>query len=94
MIEPATPKPLIDSRHLIGERLIDEHWRVIAGRDRAYDGVFVYAVTTTAIYCRPTCPARRPGRARVRVFKTGIEARAAGPMTRPAMSRWPNALFA
>jgi len=67
MIEPAAAHPLID-----------EHWRAIQGRDPAYDGAFVYAVTTTGIYCRPTCPARRPGRARVRVFSTGADARAAG----------------
>ena len=35
-------------------------WRAVAARDRAADGQFVYAVRSTGIYCRPSCPSRRP----------------------------------
>lgn len=47
-------------------------------RDRSLDGRFVGAVKTTGIYCRPSCPARRPLRQNVEFFRTGDEARAAG----------------
>ena len=56
----------------------DPRWRHVAGRDAAADGQFVYAVCSTGIYCRPSCPARRPAPANVRFFATGSEARAAG----------------
>lgn len=47
-------------------------------RDPAFDGVFVYAVTTTGIYCRPTCKSRRPLERNVRFFSAAAAARAAG----------------
>ncbi|MEO8274610.1 MAG: bifunctional DNA-binding transcriptional regulator/O6-methylguanine-DNA methyltransferase Ada [Thermoanaerobaculia bacterium] len=53
-------------------------WRAVSERDRAADGTFVFAVTTTAIYCRPSCPARRPRRENVRFFAAGPEALANG----------------
>ncbi|MDA1101893.1 MAG: bifunctional DNA-binding transcriptional regulator/O6-methylguanine-DNA methyltransferase Ada [Proteobacteria bacterium] len=43
-------------------------WQAVQGRDGAADGRFVYAVTSTGIYCRPTCAARRPLRRNVRFF--------------------------
>ena len=52
--------------------------RAIAARDRAADGHFVFAVTTTGIYCRPSCPARRPKPAHVRFFTDPAQAEAAG----------------
>src|SRR3989475_9902805 len=42
--------------------------RAVAARDRRYDGTFVYAVRSTGIYCRPSCPSRRPRRERVVFF--------------------------
>lgn len=47
-------------------------------RDRASDGRFVGAVKTTGIYCKPSCPARRPKRENVEFFDTPEQARAAG----------------
>jgi AraC family transcriptional regulator of adaptative response/methylated-DNA-[protein]-cysteine methyltransferase len=47
-------------------------------RDRSLDGQFVGAVKTTRIYCKPSCPARRPLRENVEFFATAGEARAAG----------------
>lgn len=47
-------------------------------RDRSLDGQFVGAVKTTGIYCKPSCPARRPLRENVEFFATSAEARAAG----------------
>src|SRR3712207_3727192 len=53
-------------------------WRAVLGRDAAADGAFVYAVASTGIYCRPSCPSRRPRRERVRFFDTPDEAETAG----------------
>ena len=55
-----------------------EAWAAVLRRDRAYDGRFVTGVLTTGIYCRPSCAARHPGRANVRFFGGGDEAREAG----------------
>jgi AraC family transcriptional regulator of adaptative response/methylated-DNA-[protein]-cysteine methyltransferase len=52
-----------------------ERWAAVEAR---CDAPFVYAVTSTGVYCRPTCPSRRPRRDRVRFFETTAEARAAG----------------
>lgn len=43
-------------------------WRAIATRDRGADGAFVYAVRSTGIYCRPSCPSRKPLREHVVFF--------------------------
>lgn len=47
-------------------------------RDRASDGAFVVAVRTTRIYCRPSCPARRPRPENIAFYADGEAARAAG----------------
>src|SRR5882762_6927071 len=43
-------------------------WRIVLARDRRYDGAFVYAVRSTGIYCRPSCPSRKPRRGQVVFF--------------------------
>jgi AraC family transcriptional regulator, regulatory protein of adaptative response / methylated-DNA-[protein]-cysteine methyltransferase len=57
---------------------LDLRWKALAGRDAAADGTFVYGVTSTGVYCRPSCPSRRPRADRVRFFDTTHEARQAG----------------
>ena len=47
-------------------------------RDASYDGVFVTAVSTTGIFCRPTCPARRPKPEHIEFFRSPREALLAG----------------
>jgi AraC family transcriptional regulator of adaptative response/methylated-DNA-[protein]-cysteine methyltransferase len=47
-------------------------------RNKAYDGTFVYAVRSTGIYCRPSCPARRPRREQVQFFDRPAAAEQAG----------------
>jgi AraC family transcriptional regulator, regulatory protein of adaptative response / methylated-DNA-[protein]-cysteine methyltransferase len=49
-------------------------WRATVSRDARADGTFVLAVRSTNIYCRPSCPARRPLRRNVLFFRTGQEA--------------------
>jgi AraC family transcriptional regulator of adaptative response/methylated-DNA-[protein]-cysteine methyltransferase len=53
-------------------------WDAVMARDRAADGHFVYAVRSTGVYCRPSCPSRRPRRDRVAFFDEPAGARAAG----------------
>jgi AraC family transcriptional regulator, regulatory protein of adaptative response / methylated-DNA-[protein]-cysteine methyltransferase len=53
-------------------------WRAVQSRDRSADGRFVYAVSSTGIYCRPSCPSRRPRRERVAFFPDAESARRAG----------------
>ncbi len=57
---------------------LDLRWKALASRDSAADGTFVYGVTSTGVYCRPSCPSRRPRADRVRFFDTTGEARHAG----------------
>ena len=61
-------------------QFIDRDWAFEAfdKRDRSLDGQFIGAVKTTGIYCKPSCPARRPLRENVEFFWTADEARAAG----------------
>jgi AraC family transcriptional regulator of adaptative response/methylated-DNA-[protein]-cysteine methyltransferase len=47
-------------------------------RDPSYEGIFVVGVRTTGVYCRPTCPARKPLRENVEYFKDARTAEAAG----------------
>ncbi len=56
----------------------DARWQAVRDRDRRGDGRFVFAVRSTGIYCRPSCPARRPHRANVRFFATAAEAEHGG----------------
>jgi AraC family transcriptional regulator, regulatory protein of adaptative response / methylated-DNA-[protein]-cysteine methyltransferase len=67
MTEPATPFASADAR-----------WEAFFERDPAADGRFVAAVTTTGIYCRPSCSARKPKRENVRFYASATEAAAAG----------------
>ena len=56
----------------------DELWQATLSRDQRYDGQFVFAVSSTRIYCRPSCPSRRPHRERVEFFSVPEAAEQAG----------------
>ncbi len=56
----------------------DGRWTAVLDRDTAADGHFVYAVASTRIYCRPSCPSRRPHRRLVSFFSTPAAAEAEG----------------
>src|SRR2546426_1059044 len=53
-------------------------WHIVLARDRRFDGAFVYAVRSTGIYCRPSCPSRRPRRELVTFFLIPEAAEQAG----------------
>ena len=71
-----TPRPTMMDN--VSRLDADTAWAAFMRRDRTWDGRIIGAVKTTGIYCKPSCPARRPKREHVEFFATGEEARAAG----------------
>ena len=53
-------------------------WEAVLTRDACFDGHFVYAVRSTGVYCRPSCPSRRPRQSQAVFFSKAEEARSAG----------------
>ncbi|HEY6048554.1 MAG TPA: methylated-DNA--[protein]-cysteine S-methyltransferase [Sphingomicrobium sp.] len=56
----------------------DTAWAAFMRRDRSWDGRVIGAVSTTGVYCKPSCPARRPRRENVTFYASTEEAAAAG----------------
>lgn len=56
----------------------NDRWQAVVSRDASADGIFVYCVKTTKVFCRPNCKARLARRANVEFFDTCVEAQAAG----------------
>ena len=71
-IEEFRPSGMTDSAD------VEEAWVAFERRDRSWDGRVIGAVRTTGIYCKPSCPARRPKREHVEFFGDAASARAAG----------------
>ncbi len=59
-------------------QLAEQRWQAVVRRDAQADGEFVYAVRTTGVYCRPSCPSRAARRENVAFFESGDRAAAAG----------------
>lgn len=74
----------------------DRCYRAVRSRDRRFDGLFVTAVRTTGIYCRPSCPAQTPRPENLRFYAVPAAARAAGfrackrcrPQAAPGSREW------
>ena len=62
----------------VGSLESDRKWQAVLARDAGYDGTMVFAVRSTGIYCRPSCPARRPRRQNVVFFPRPEAAEGAG----------------
>ena len=56
----------------------DNRYQAAVSKDPRFDGVFFIAVTSTGIYCRPSCPAITPKRANMRFYRSAAAAREAG----------------
>jgi AraC family transcriptional regulator of adaptative response/methylated-DNA-[protein]-cysteine methyltransferase len=54
------------------------YWQAVETRDARFNGVFVYGVRSTGVYCKPSCPSRRPRREKVEFFGALEEAEASG----------------
>src|SRR5579859_7197237 len=66
------------SQAKVGTMVEEQCWSAVEQRARDADGAFVYAVRTTHIYCRPSCPSRRPLRRNVEFFPLPEAAERAG----------------
>jgi AraC family transcriptional regulator of adaptative response / DNA-3-methyladenine glycosylase II len=82
---------------MLGHVMDDEQrYQAAASKDARFDGVFFVAVTSTGIYCRPSCPAITPKRANSRFFRSAAAAQQAGfrackrcrPDTAPGSPEW------
>jgi len=60
------------------EKAENRNWQAILARDASQDGKFVFAVSSTGVYCRPSCPSRRPRRENVTFFNQPDQAEKAG----------------
>lgn len=78
--------------HNITPHAAARYWQATLARDSRADGTFVLAVRSTRIYCRPSCPARRPLRSNVTFFRTREEAEKNG--YRPCLRCRPNEISA
>lgn len=67
-ISKPTPAPVTD----------DPRWTRIVARDKSADGQFWYSVTTTGVYCRPSCPSRLANPLNVQIHDTLASAKATG----------------
>src|SRR2546423_3236782 len=56
----------------------DVYWQSVLAKDERFNGIFVYGVRSTGIYCKPSCPSRRPGRRQVAFFPSCEAAEASG----------------
>lgn len=81
-----------DAAMQVSARKAAQYWRATLERDPRADGKFVLAVRSTHIYCRPSCPARRPLRRNVIFFRTREEAEKQG--YRPCLRCRPNEIAA
>jgi AraC family transcriptional regulator of adaptative response/methylated-DNA-[protein]-cysteine methyltransferase len=73
--KPQSEMPVAGSNSKAAE---EQRWDAVMARDSAHDGAFVFAVATTGVYCRPSCPARRPRRENVTFFSRPEQAEKAG----------------
>ena len=71
-------QPMCSARAGVNPTALDSRWDAVMRRERTADGQFFYAVVTTGVFCRPSCPSRRPLRENVRFFATTIAAERAG----------------
>ncbi|HZD12734.1 MAG TPA: Ada metal-binding domain-containing protein, partial [Candidatus Binatus sp.] len=55
-----------------------ERWNAITNRDERYDGSFVFAVRSTGIYCKPSCPARHAAQNQIVFFTRSDDAESSG----------------
>jgi AraC family transcriptional regulator of adaptative response/methylated-DNA-[protein]-cysteine methyltransferase len=62
----------------VSHHVWDRAWQMVEARKPVADMLFVYAVRTTGVYCRPSCPSRRPLRSSVEFFATSELAERAG----------------
>jgi len=73
--KPSTAAPTADA---VAALIHARRWQAFADRDRSLDGTFVFGVSSTGVFCRPSCPAKRPRRENVTFFDDALQAEHAG----------------
>ena len=74
-----TTSAILDQSYQLEMGHIDQsRWKAVLARDASWDGEFVFAVSSTGVFCRPSCPAKRPRRENVQFFGKPEEAEKAG----------------
>src|ERR1035437_925743 len=75
----ATPKSTLEqTADQMPAQIKARRWQAVLDRDSALDGAFVFGVSSTGIFCRPSCPAKRPRRENVSFFDHAQQAEQAG----------------
>src|SRR5208282_1003336 len=75
----STEEPIAVQRAVqIAARMKARRWQAVLARDGALDGTFVFGVSSTGIFCRPSCPAKRPRPENVSFFDHALQAEQAG----------------
>lgn len=64
--------------HMLNEQTRQVYYQALLAKDREFEGIFFVGVTTTGVFCRPTCPARKPKMEHCDFFETAQEALLAG----------------
>jgi len=78
IINPSPEPPMVAAKKLASQLNPETCWQAVLDRDPSRDGEFLFAVSTTGVYCRPSCPARRPRRENVQFFRKPEHAEMAG----------------
>ncbi len=78
MTEAPQPMAQISETQISETQISENRWQAVLDRDPSQDGKFVFAVSSTGVYCRPSCPAKRPRRENVVFFRRTEEAEKAG----------------
>jgi AraC family transcriptional regulator of adaptative response/methylated-DNA-[protein]-cysteine methyltransferase len=77
LVDEVTMKNTLQTGTTVESRQ-QNRWQAVLAHDRSNDGKFVFAVSTTGIFCRPSCPAKRPRRENVSFFENAVQAEKAG----------------
>jgi AraC family transcriptional regulator of adaptative response / DNA-3-methyladenine glycosylase II len=80
IVEDVTTNTEVPAGHGAGVAALDDErrYQAAASKDPRFDGVFFIAVTSTGIYCRPSCPAITPKRQNMRFYRSAAAAQDAG----------------
>src|ERR1039457_479519 len=74
-----TPQPTaVPKAAEVAVQINARRWQAVVGRDGSLDGTFVFGVSSTGIFCRPSCPAKRPRLQNVSFFDHALQAEQAG----------------
>ena len=78
LVNPSALRSNLAPKLVVPSVFPGRQWQQVLARDAHADGQFFYAVKSTKIYCRPSCPSRRPARKNVTFFPTAALAEQAG----------------